>query len=223
MSEAPETARASEELRKLYPGARPAGEEVRPPKREKLVDGKVIRRKKPMGDRIVEFLTGPEAREVVRDWTVQVVGNIVRDTAWDIVETMRESAQEALFGPRVAPRRRRYGRGGPYPYDRAPSSRSTLWEADHRGGPRRRHPHSFEDVILPTRSEAERIIDELYKVLSARDYVLVSDLNDMLGEPSPYTDQNYGWTDLHGTHAIPVRDGYLIDIPRPILIDYNER
>jgi hypothetical protein len=93
-----------------------------------------------------------------------------------------------------------------------------FWEED-RYPVRTRHPHNFDDIILETRADAEEVIDTLYNILRKRDFVLVSDLYDAVGEPASYTDENYGWTDLHGTRPYKVREGWLIDIPRPELLD----
>ena len=79
--------------------------------------------------------------------------------------------------------------------------------------------HKFDDIILATRHEAEEVVDRLFDLMSRYDQVTVSDLYDLVGISRPFTDEQFGWTDLRGAGVTRVRDGYLLDLPRPETLD----
>ena len=81
----------------------------------------------------------------------------------------------------------------------------------HRG----RAAHDFDEIILDTRREAEEVLSRLYDILSKYEVVTVSDLYDLTGIDSNYTDQDWGWTELRGSQIVNVRNGYLLDLPKP--------
>lgn len=79
--------------------------------------------------------------------------------------------------------------------------------------------HEFDNVIVPTRADAEEILDELYGVLDEFDLVRVADLYDLVGiTDRAHTAYRYGWTSLDKAHIRRVRDGFEIVMPnaRPI-------
>jgi hypothetical protein len=45
--------------------------------------------------------------------------------------------------------------------------------------------------------------------------VSVADLYELLGVTSSYTDEKWGWVDLREATIRRVRDGYLLDLPKP--------
>lgn len=104
---------------------------------------------------------------------------------------------------------------------------NSLYERDdprHRGhsDPRSRSSrarHDFSDIVLGSRGEAEAVLDELLESIATYDVVSVGDLYDVVGLSSEYTDNKYGWTELAGAGVSRVREGWVLDLPRPIVID----
>ncbi len=45
--------------------------------------------------------------------------------------------------------------------------------------------------------------------------VSVADLYELLGVEASYTDEKWGWVDLRDAGIRRVRDGYLLDLPKP--------
>jgi hypothetical protein len=72
---------------------------------------------------------------------------------------------------------------------------------------------------LATRVEAEEVIDRLFDVVSRYETATVADLYEMVGVTGNYTDDKWGWTDLRGASVQRVRNGYLLDLPRPEPLD----
>lgn len=76
--------------------------------------------------------------------------------------------------------------------------------------------HDFDDIILETKGEAEQVIDILNEEISQYGQATVADLYDAVGKTSKFTDNSFGWFDLKSARPVRVRDGYLLDLPRPV-------
>lgn len=71
----------------------------------------------------------------------------------------------------------------------------------------------YDDVIAPTRIDAEQICKELMDALSHYGTTTVGDLYDAAGLDCPYTYHTYGWTSLDELDIVRVRGGFLISLP----------
>ena len=72
----------------------------------------------------------------------------------------------------------------------------------------------FEDIVYPTRIDAERVRDQMDEVIAKYGFVTVGDMYDMAGLPQPFTGQKYGWTSIVNSRIETVRDGYIINLPK---------
>ena len=79
--------------------------------------------------------------------------------------------------------------------------------------------HNFDEIILATRHEAEEVIDRLFDLISRYETATVADLYELVGEDRSYTDDKWGWTDIRGAGVQRVRNGYLLNLPRPEPLD----
>jgi hypothetical protein len=84
---------------------------------------------------------------------------------------------------------------------------------------RARAQHDFDEIILQHRGEADDVIDRMYEIMSRYGVVSVSDLYELVGIKSSYTDNSWGWKGLRGAGVTRVRDGWLIDLPSPQPLD----
>lgn len=94
------------------------------------------------------------------------------------------------------------------------SYRSYYDKDTRRDYPVSRSGYDYEDVILNTRGEAEKILDCLDELIDRYQVVSVFDLYELAGLETRYTDNKYGWTDIRNASIIRVRDGYLIRMPK---------
>lgn len=208
---------------------------VPPPKKQpaetkkvgRITSGEVIRRKKPLGTRLKEVFIGGDARGVwgyvAMDVLVPAAKDMVTDATIQAVERM-------VYGEA-----RSRGRGGWRPvgtvghvrydgYSRPLGGSTPPWrrEAEPRReiSRRGRASHSFDEIVLESRGEAEQVIDTLFEMISQYNQATVSDLYEMVGISSAYTDNKYGWTDLRGANVQHVRGGgYLLNLPKPEPLD----
>ena len=189
---------------------------------ERVIEGEVVRRKKPLGKRVKEFFIAGDAKSV---WGY-VVGDVLLPAAKDtIVDATSEYVQRMMFGE-SRHRRPSSSRGpnGYVSYNRySPSSRSSAGQdrLDQRRevSRRARASHNFDEIILETRGEAEEVIDRLFDLISRYEIATVEDLYELTGISGNYTDRKWGWTDIRGAGVSRVRSGYLLDLPRPEPLD----
>ena len=83
----------------------------------------------------------------------------------------------------------------------------------------RRDVFDLENIIISHRGEAEEVLDQLRSDIKAYGFVTVLSFYDAVGLTAPYTSDRYAWTDLSTARIIPVRDGYVIRMPRPAPLD----
>lgn len=194
-----------------------------PKKIKKVIEGKVVRRKKPWHARVSEVFIGGDSKTVGSYLLYDVLLPATKDT---IADLMSQGVERMLFGEvRSTSRRpgaRRGSSNGYVSYNRY-SVNTPPWERDRRepksSSRRARATHDFDEIILDTRVEAEEVIDRLFDLVSQYESATVADLYDLLGVESEYTDRKWGWTDLRGADAIRVPRGYKLKLPRAEPLD----
>lgn len=191
-----------------------------PKKVERVVQGKVVRRKKPLGKRFVEAFLGDggDRRSVGSFITESIVIPALKET---LADAFQQGLEVMLFGEaRSTSRRtgRRPGEYGPVAYHRMsrpgrddPRDRNTPREISRRG----RANFDFDEIILSTRVEAEEVIDRMFDLVANYEVATVADLYDLCAIDSNFTDQKWGWEDFRGAGIQRVTSGYLLDLPRP--------
>lgn len=181
---------------------------------EKVVSGRVRRRKRPIGKRWAEAFFGVEEGESTWEWVwfdrvLPGIRELLFDAAFD-------GAERRLFG---GSRRSRGGRGYS---DRRPDYGSRF-----RGGGRDRDRdeprqlsrrararHDFGEMIFETRVEAEEVLDRMYDIVAKFDIVTVADLLELSGYETTHVDRRHGWDDIRGSDVIRLRSGdYLLELP----------
>lgn len=188
---------------------------------EKVVTGDVVRRKTPLGKKFAETFVGGDAKSVVGYIMWDVLMPAAKDTVADAVS---QGIERMLFGEaRSTSRRTGMKPGGSSTYTNyssrfAPSSKPYRSE-DRPMSRRARANHEFDEIVLPTRVEADRVLERLYDLLSQYEVATVADLYSLVGVTGNYTDDKWGWTELRGSRVERIREGYLLDLPKPEPID----
>lgn len=188
----------------------------------RVVEGEVIRRKKSHLKRFRDLFVG-DGRSV-RDMILEdIIVPGFRDVAFDAFQTGLEGV---FYRGDNRPRRGRPGqRGvnvGHVAYNRmSPDPRDRRRHDDPRDlrrdlSPRGRANHNFDEIILPTRVEADEALSQMYDLLERYDAVTVADLYTIVGISSTPIDLKWGWTDLFNSGVTRTRGGgYLLDLPTP--------
>lgn len=79
--------------------------------------------------------------------------------------------------------------------------------------------HSPSDITLPSRSDAEAVLNQLKDILQAYGAVTVADLYDSCNISHSFTDVKYGWTDLRNADVARDSDGWYIKLPNAYPLD----
>ena len=76
------------------------------------------------------------------------------------------------------------------------------------------------ELIYETRADAEKVLNGMSEIINEYGFVTVADLYDISGLPGAYyTDSSIGWKGSIEEPTIKkVRDGYIIDLPKPEML-----
>lgn len=201
------------------------------PRVEKVIVGKVVTRKKPLGTRFRETFVKDDAQSVFG----YVLVNTLLPAATDAIEgAANEFIHGVLHGIGGGRSRRNYratsGGGGSsrssfIEYNRFSQQNSGSQDTRPQLSRQARQKHDFREIILESMHEAREIIDNLFELVSQYDVATVADLYAMLDQDVTFTDKNWGWQagDLQGAQPRRVRvngrAGYLLDIPPPSYLE----
>ena len=97
----------------------------------------------------------------------------------------------------------------------ATSARTGLF----RGHRWRRGRFRYEDIIFPNRGEAEKVLDKMEELIDYYGLVSVADLYELVGLAGDYPDNKYGWTSIRSAEVMRVRNGYILKLPKAIVLD----
>lgn len=191
-----------------------AVEEAPREKVEKIIEGKVVQRKRPWYKRAAESMVADDAQTVGDFVLVDVVIPAVKNLFYDIIT---QGSSRVLFGTTTARRsnpssvirgglRTQYRDSGPS-VDRGRSLSQVS-----------RARHDFDDIVLDSRVEAVEVLDALGVLVDKYGRASVSDLYDLLGVSGSFTDRQWGWTDIRDSDVRQTRGGFILDLPRPELL-----
>lgn len=179
---------------------------------EKVVTGDVIKKKRSVGRRFKDiFFSGDftgVTRYVASDVLLPALKNMV-------VDTTRTGVERMVYGESISRRRSNDGRSR-IRYDnpmRDPRTRTMLPDQPPHPPPGRRGRYDTGEIIVSTRSEAETVVERLTEIIEKYDVASVADLYELLGLPTNYVDNKWGWSVLQYVDIRQNRDGWLIDLP----------
>lgn len=184
---------------------------------EKVVSGDVVRRKKPLGRRIIEtFFGSPDARGVAQYLAQDVIVPMTKDLITDVVT---QGIERTLYGEvqsRGSTVRNRSS-AGYTPYNRYTSGGGTIrGRQDERPAisARGRARHEFDELVFPTKTEAEEVLDRLFLQVEKYGSTTVAEFYEACGQSAHFVDENWGWDDLSTSAIVRVHGGgYVIKFP----------
>lgn len=189
-------------------------------KLEPVVTGKVVQRKPPLGRRIRDTFIAGDSSSVGRYVIYNVLVPAFKDLAADLA---RETVERMLFGDgRSTTKRNSQPSRGYVNYNRPttpPWDGSRVDDSRIRLSRQARTNHNFNEIVIQTRGEAEEVLDRLLELLDRYNQATVSDLYELTGIETNFTDEKYGWTDLRGASVTRIAGGYLLNLPRPEPLD----
>lgn len=189
---------------------------------ESVVTNDVAKRKKSLLKRFTSIFIGGDSKTVFQ----YVISEVLVPQAKDMITEAASSGFERLIYGESRPGRRHGSSGrsgsGPVQYNRyAVRGNNPLGRSgsDDRRPTAQPRTQSVDDILLATRVEAETVLDRLYDLLKQYECASVADLYSLVGLSSNYTDQKWGWTELHGSNIRRVSDGYILELPKTVSLD----
>ena len=178
----------------------------------------------------------PEKKEVRKVTNARVqkqglVKRLAKSIITDSIETAKERAIEDIIVPGFKALIfdtitemfdvMLFGGGGERRYGGSRRQEKTSYsdyydKGSRRGnrGDRREVSYEPDEIIVDTRTEARNALDELDYTIHKYGQASVADFYDIVGVTGDWTDNQYGWTNLRGASIKPVRNGFMIMLPR---------
>lgn len=176
-------------------------------------------RKRGLGRQFKETFFAGNAREAASGMVEEVVVPGIRDMLHDAVQG---GIERFFYGERTARPRRNSSQlfnqaTGHVAYDGISKQPTGPTGPKPRMLSRQsRAMHDFQDLVIPTRGEANEVLDNMFEWISRFGRVTVADLYELTGVRSEHTDVKWGWTSLRGAKAVRLRNGgFLLDLPEP--------
>lgn len=176
---------------------------------KKVTQGSVVMRKKPLILRILGSTTLAAIGAYIL-WDV-----LVPAAKSTISEIVNNSTDMVLYG-RERPDNIRRDRGRSY------VSYNSMYDRPRRHDrtqQMRVSRHSFDDVVLETRGDAELVLSSLVEMIDQYGSASVASFYEFVGLESEWSDNKYGWTNLASAETKRTRDGYILVLPKPEVLD----
>lgn len=182
------------------------------PKIEPIITSRVILKKQPLSRKFLSTFVQGSARGAMNR---AFVDNIVPAIKEMMVDGVIVLVDNLIYGETRNRSRRSYGvSNSPYTSYQSAFKGNRNTPREHRPDPRSEHIR-FDDIVLPTRSECEVVLEELEKLIEQYREAKVSDLFDMLNLPSNHANLNWGWTTMDDVEIRKDGDGYRLVLPKP--------
>lgn len=178
---------------------------------QKVVKGKVKVKKKGAVESAVDKFMSEDIPSIQTYLVSEVIIPTLKNTIWD---AFTNTLDIVLFGGSG----RKSGAG---------SSRSSYVSynkcSNNRGGRSydepRRSKYDFSSITFNSKQDAEEVLRQMDAIMDEYKLVTVADLYDLIGETGEYTDRKYGWQNIRNAQVVRGRDGYYIQLPKPLPID----
>lgn len=184
---------------------------------KKVIKGEAVVREKSIGTRAKELIFGQDAKTTTNHIKFDVVIPAIKTMLYDAA---MEGLSRRLWGEESWSKPRssggRPGSGYSYTsYDKVNVSKSPKQQVYRQISKEGRAHHEFQEIVIPSRGDAQAILEGLYRILDEFGMVSVSDLYDLAGvDNANFQDNKWGWENLSGASIRPVRGGYIIVLPR---------
>ena len=180
-------------------------------KLEKVVTGEVTQKKKPLGQRFKGMVTGIEFRGASQYVFFDVLLPAVKNMVVDAVDV---GVKRMIYGDSAPRGGRNHGHSRTtynFPVNRGQNS--VMLPKQPPFSPPHRSSRVANDIILNTREEAELVLSTLQDIIEKYEFASVSDFHTIVGLPSTYVDNNWGWSGLQYVDIRQIREGWLLDMP----------
>lgn len=196
--------------KKSQVGEEAAPERTRP---KKIITGEAVRRSAPLTKKVGSSFLKDSFRGALESVVMEVLIPAAKEM---FIDGAKQTLERLFYGSDSRPRPSG-ARSGYTNYSRAsqPTSSNVVYPGRTMSR-QARATHSFDEIVLPSRGEAEDVLDEL--ILQADQFgdVSVADLYSAVGLTYEFTDNEWGWLreDMKHAGVHGIRGGYVLVLPR---------
>lgn len=197
-------------------------EDELPEKKElsKVVGKQPKKRKRNLFGRLFSAVLGPEGVSGIGQYVADEI--IVPAVKNLVVDSVTSGINMVMYGenkPRTSSSSYSRSSGSYRPSTNYASRYSNTSKAPDKASdrviPRAIGRYGVEEYIIEDRYDASHVLTTLTESADMYNTVSVADYYDLIGVPSAYTDNSYGWTmdSIVKATIIPIRGGYVIKFP----------
>lgn len=174
---------------------------------EKVVKGKVkVKKKSKFADLFISEDANNVKDYIFLDVLVPAIKKAISDIVTDGIDII-------LYGGSGNGRKRSSSDSISY------TSYSRFSDRDRRDDRRSSIGYRFNDIIFDDRREAKEVLERLDELIDNYGKATVADFYDLVDISGNYTDNRYGWTSLRNADIVSVRDGWMIKLPKALVLD----
>lgn len=182
---------------------------------KKVINGTAKVRKKSEARKLADSFVSSDASSVKSYIFSDVIIPAAKKLIYDI---FTDGIDMILYGGRGGSDRRRpiADRVGFTRYDKC----ADKGRYSERRESRSRAVYDYDRIVVPTKGDAEAVLDQMDDLIERYEIASVADLYEAAGLTPSHTDFKYGWTDLSSADTIRTRDGeYTFKLPKPLPLD----
>lgn len=186
---------------------------------KKVISGEATARKKGVMATIAEYFSGDDFKTIAKGVLVEVVLPELKSLLFNATT---QGLERRLWGRDA---RRGIPGNGYIPYNRIGGNvvqavvNAKNATAAAQPAPAEKPAAAFDSVVVPSRADAQAVLDEMGNIIDQYGMVFLADFYDMVGYPTTHVDNKWGWYNMHGQSIRPVANGFLLVLPRPVPID----
>ena len=183
---------------------------------------KVLRKKKSFIKQFSELFMGEDGGSVssyiLKDIIVPTAKGIVTDVIEAITDAVKGGIEMQLFGEQTNRRQDRRGSGI---YGKTSNTHTNYSNPKPARTKRTSNTRAnqFDDIIVGSHREAQAVIRGLNDLIDQYGQATIADLQEIVQITGDFTDSYYGWVNLNTARVKPDRDGYLVDLPKPVYLN----
>lgn len=187
-------------------------EPAKPRPKVEPLDGVTAKKiKTPLSARLRQAFTNDDARSVGDYLLFDVAVPAIKATIFDLIQG---GASRALFGQGVGARQPTRGSNINYNnISRGQITGPAGGVVQPQMSARDRATFNFEGIVFPTRVGAERALTAMLETIEQYGVFAVADLYDLVNIAGSFADDKWGWFNLQGADIVPVRNGFILDLP----------
>lgn len=177
--------------------------------RSSVVHGTVDKQKQTVGSRLQSELNN-QWKDVLLPAAKDMVVDMLRSGLDGLIDMGKKTIDMKIYGE-VKHHNRRGVRGASGWTNYNKSSKTSTHQSRDKAP-------EFENLIFDTRADAVAVLESLTDILEEYEVVSVADMLELAGEKPDYTDRKYGWFKLGRAEIIGNRNGYILSMPKPVVI-----